>query len=428
VEPAVTLAGDAGPVGPAEDAGPAAPVEAAEPAAPVEAAGPAGPAEAAAPAAVSGVRVGTCPECGAVTTSDAVFCENCGAQIAPVGSTDGSAAPATEGEETPITLSTRTLMTESNVASHVQSDVVGPEPRCPQCGGAYAPDGYCETCGAPRANERDHFTEQPAAWVAGVCDRGLRHATNEDALALSAEADPSGRVVLVVCDGVSNTLSSDVASLAAARAARDLLAGRRAQGLGTPGSRSALVADALRVAAEASRKEVVRLSTGSEENPPSCTFVAAVVEDGHLAAGSIGDSRAYWLPDEGQPQAVTVDDSLAAEQIAAGVPRAEAEGGPHAHAITRWLGVDAPEGPPRIAGLALDAPGWVLLCSDGLWNYCSEAGDLAALVRRLADGDRDPLALADSLVGYANEQGGQDNISVAVCRVQPAAAAPAARA
>ena len=53
----------------------------------------------------------------------------------------------------------------------------------------------------------------------------------------------------------------------------------------------------------------------------------------------------------------TVDDSFAAEQIAAGVPRHEAENGPQAHAITRWLGLDAPDHTPRTASLRLDTAG-----------------------------------------------------------------------
>ena len=32
---------------------------------------------------------------------------------------------------------------------------------------------------------------------------------------------------------------------------------------------------------------------------PSCTFAAAIVDNGVLAAGWCGDSRVYWLPDTG---------------------------------------------------------------------------------------------------------------------------------
>jgi serine/threonine protein phosphatase PrpC len=134
----------------------------------------------------------------------------------------------------------------------------------------------------------------------------------------------------------------------------------------------------------------------------------------------VGDSRAYWLPDEGAPRLLTTDDSFAAEQIADGVPRATAESGPQAHAITRWLGVDAPDHTPRTVSLDLDVPGWVLVCSDGLWNYCSEATDLADLVAATGRASgTEPLALAGALVDWANAQGGQDNITVALARVSP---------
>jgi serine/threonine protein phosphatase PrpC len=62
----------------------------------------------------------------------------------------------------------------------------------------------------------------------------------------------------------------------------------------------------------------------------------------------------------------------------------------------------------------------VLVCSDGLWNYCSEATDLAALVATTSRASgTEPLALAGALVDWANAQGGQDNITVALARISP---------
>ena len=102
------------------------------------------------------------------------------------------------------------------------------------------------------------------------------------------------------------------------------------------------------------------------------------------------------------------------------MPRAAAESGPQAHAITRWLGVDAPDHTPRTVSVDLDGPGWVMVCSDGLWNYCSEPEDMAALVSSTGrTSGPEPLRLAGALVDWANEQGGQDNITVAVARVGP---------
>ena len=60
------------------------------------------------------------------------------------------------------------------------------------------------------------------------------------------------------------------------------------------------------------------------------------------------------------------------------------------------------------------------MCSDGLWNYCSAAPDL----RRLLDEEigrvgGDPLAVASALCDWANEQGGHDNVTVALARLTP---------
>ena len=326
----------------------------------------------------------TCPSCGAAVNAGDQYCEACGTQLAEAPPAEPIAQAAT----------------------------------CASCGGTFAADGYCESCGSRAPNPRDHFTEQPASWVAGACDRGIRHSRNEDAMALAASAEPGRRAVMVVCDGVTSAVDSDDASLAAAQAARDVLDTSHSQGLGTDDSRRAAIITRLRHAVDAAGEAVAdNTKPDVGDNPPSCTFVAVVVEDGLAVAGSVGDSRAYWLPDDGEPLMLTQDDSYAAEQIAAGVPRQEAEHGPGAHAITRWLGVDAPDHTPRTSMLELDVSGWLLACSDGLWNYCSEPAEMATLVRRTAADHSDPLALAGALVEFANAQGGQDNITAALVRI-----------
>jgi serine/threonine protein phosphatase PrpC len=83
---------------------------------------------------------------------------------------------------------------------------------------------------------------------------------------------------------------------------------------------------------------------------------------------------------------------------------------PQAHVITRWLGADLPEPQPHVAQFAPPAPGVLLVCSDGLWNYRPEAADLAALALPAAPAD--PLAAAAGLVKFAVESGGIDNVTV----------------
>jgi len=325
------------------------------------------------------------------------YCEACGAEL------------------NPTTPTTPALDTDTEPTVEIVTSPVDP---CQSCGGVIGAEGYCETCGTKAARPRDHFSEQPTPWVAGVCDRGIRHSRNEDAMAIAADATPGSRALLVVCDGVSSSLDSDVASLAAARAARDVLEAGHAQGMGTESSRSGAIVARLKAAADAANDAVVENTSPDSPNPASCTFVATVLEDGHLVAGVVGDSRAYWFPDDAEAVALTVDDSWAAELIATGVSRAEAESGPHAHAITRWLGKDAPDHTPRTTTLRVTGPGWLVVCSDGLWNYCSEAAPLADLVRQTAAANGgEPLATASALVDWANAQGGQDNITVALARL-----------
>lgn len=400
----------------------------------------------------------TCPNCGADRIPGATFCEACafeftdvlsdGTDATTAGPPDGGVPPAqsfpgavpAEAAATPVTAprgeeSPLDVGWTGPVASDTVSDspVGGVEAEsegapCRQCSDGHYLDGYCDTCGAKQPDPRDHYTEEPAPWVAGVCDIGKRHRRNEDALALSADAAAGSFAALVVCDGVSNSTDSHVASLAAVRAAREVLRKPLPHGVGTKSSFVAAaeqrLADAVAAAEEAVEITTREAGEAAVESPPSCTFAAVLVAHDTAVAGNVGDSRAYWLPDAGASPALqlSVDDSFAAAQMDAGVPRKEAESSAGAHAITRWLGVDHPEdAPPHTREVDLAEDGWVLVCSDGLWNYCSDASDLQRLVHetveRLGDTGRNPLVLAQALTDFANESGGADNITVALARV-----------
>lgn len=349
----------------------------------------------------------TCPSCGSAVAADARFCEGCGAALG--GATAAAPTAAEIDEIAPISAPTYRAPAAPPPT---------PARTCLSCQGPIGPDGYCEVCGTKAPSERDHFREDPAAWVAGVCDRGIRHSRNEDAMALLASATAGERAVLAVLDGVSSSIDSDVASLAGARAAREVLRTPLPQGMGTPGSRTAAVAAVMGKAVTAANAAMVAVTDPDSPNPASATYAVAVLEGAHLTVANIGDSRVYWLPDAGAGRQLTVDDSAAQMHMEAGMSREEAESGPQAHAITRWLGRDAPDLTPRVVAVDLDAPGWVLACSDGLWNYASTPDDLAAQVA--AAGTTVPADLALALVAFANAQGGQDNITVALARFEPA--------
>ncbi|WP_265523154.1 protein phosphatase 2C domain-containing protein [Oerskovia flava] len=352
-----------------------------------------------------------CTSCGEEPGDGARFCENCGADLAAQGAALPEAAPDAERERP----------TEEVTAPTTPAAPTAPV--CRACGGTIADDGYCELCGEPAGNERDHWTEQPAPWVAGACDIGRRHRRNEDAMALAADPEPGRFAALVVCDGVSSAPDSDLASLAAARAARDVLAEGRPDGstpvTGTTSERMGTWSALLSAAALAANEAIVETvgDKAHRDDPPSCTFVAAVVDGPLVVAGWIGDSRAYWLPDDGPGRQLSVDDSWAEEMVAQGMSREQADASPQAHAITRWLGPDAHDLTARTAPTVPSGPGWLVVCSDGLWNYCPGADDLGGLVRTTAEATGgEPAPLAAELVRWANAQGGRDNITVTLAR------------
>ncbi len=290
---------------------------------------------------------------------------------------------------------------------------------CPFCQSSQiSPEGYCESCGRKAPASRDH-TEIDLGLLAGVTDRGLRHHRNEDAMALAtAELAGGPAVVAVVCDGVSSTRRPDEASLAAAQAAvRVLLAGART---------GEDLIEASRAAVAAAQEAVDALGDppGSSpwKDPPSATFVSAVMTGEAATLCWLGDSRAYWLGAGPEPaaQRLTRDDSVAGEMVAAGLlSEADALALPQAHVVTGWVGADLRGADPHVARFEPPGPGVLLLCSDGLWNYQPEAAKLAEIA--LPQALSDPLGAAASLVTFALESGGMDNVTVVLAPFPPQA-------
>ncbi|MGY0061744.1 PP2C family protein-serine/threonine phosphatase [Streptomyces sp. LZ34] len=293
--------------------------------------------------------------------------------------------------------------------------------RCAACReGTIDQDGYCDACGHAQPRDRDHM-ERELAGVAAASDRGLRHHRNEDAFAVSAAALPDGSpaVLAVVCDGVSSATRPDDASAAAAHAAGESLLATLPRGAHPQQAMNeAIVAASEAVnslAAEAGGAGPHDEPHQRQQNAPACTIVSAVVTGGILTVGWIGDSRAYWVPDDRSAPAarLTEDDSWAAQMVAAGLmSEAEAYADERAHAITGWLGADAYELEPHTASYKPDRPGVVVVCTDGLWNYAESAQEMARAVP--PDARARPMHSARVLVGHALEGGGHDNITVAV--------------
>ncbi len=278
------------------------------------------------------------------------------------------------------------------------------EAGCEKCGAGVKEidgDGYCLNCGFRREKERDHFEVSLHLSFAGVSDRGLKHHRNEDYLAL---ATVNNSQILVVCDGISSSTQPDVASQVAAISA--------CQALTTAMQQGEHPEFATKTAFLAAGKSVCNIpnTISINSDPPSTTMITAVVQDRTATIGWLGDSRAYWLADTGSRQ-LTTDDSWLTEVVAAGMAEEMAKLSPQCHSITRWLGADAnDDAAPGIVNFTIPGSGYLLLCSDGLWNYAAEADELAKVLPSGAEA----LIICRQLVEFARNCGGHDNISVAV--------------
>jgi serine/threonine protein phosphatase PrpC len=288
--------------------------------------------------------------------------------------------------------------------------------------------------------------EVEAGPVVAVSDRGRRHQHNEDAVAVGV--GPDGAVVLVVCDGVSSTAGSAEASLAAADAARDVLvAGLEQPQLSLDGSAETIESLLTRAAAAAQQQAVdsfefapagdladaaVGAPVGEvaprfdDGGAPSTTLVAVVArpqpdDRTELAACWVGDSRAYWVAAGGDQVGAGGDQVGAAGDEVGAVGDRRLTGPDHelAGSLVRWLGADCPEPEPDVAVSMAVGPGHLVVCSDGLWRYAAEPGELGATCRRLLGEGHSGRELASALVEFANGEGGHDNISVALWSSEP---------
>jgi serine/threonine protein phosphatase PrpC len=318
-----------------------------------------------------------CPCCAAALPDDDMFCETCGAPLSP------GAAPAAPS-----------VCACGAPASEIDED------------------GFCSRCGhRARRPATDRIETALSPVCAAVSDRGLKHARNEDRFGIHQAG--SG-YAFVVCDGVSSSRESELASSAVAALVSESLAGALQNGGISDAEatvRQAIGAGEAGLAAHPARD--------AQDNPPSTTVVAALVADGHATVGWVGDSRAYWIGPSGAQQ-LTSDHSWMNAVVSAGEMTAEeAEKAPQAHAITRWLGADAGENAAAdTARFPVTAPGVLLLCTDGLWNYAAAPEAMAHIVHEANGHGGDALAVARNLIAFAIAQGGQDNITAIVLRCE----------
>jgi PPM family protein phosphatase len=225
--------------------------------------------------------------------------------------------------------------------------------------------------------------------VATVTDTGRKRRRNEDAFV----CEPP---LFAIADGMGGAQAGEVASRLAAAAVREpvpeALAGEER---------------IFELVQEANRRVYDRSSTDPNTSGMGTTMTVALAEDGAVAFGHVGDSRAYLIRD-GEMEQLTEDHSLVNELMKSGkLSPEEAEIHPQRSVITRAVGTD-PDVDVDTFTVVTQTGDLFLLCSDGLTDVVAEGEILELVERNREDIDRALRAL----VKEANRGGGEDNITV----------------
>jgi len=244
---------------------------------------------------------------------------------------------------------------------------------------------------------------------AAKTDTGRVRSHNEDAIAISEEYG-----IAIVADGMGGYNAGEVASRIAASVLKESLEEqlKHPQFMRSTSSRRIhkMMVESI-VHANASIIEAARVEP--RYAGMGTTLVAALFHQDKVTIAHVGDSRAYYLRKDELIQ-LTRDHSLLQEQLDAGlISMEEAQYSQIRNLVTRAMGVDA-DVQVEIHDHQTEPGDIYVLCSDGLSDMLPERE-----IGKLLTNYQDSLQSAcDTLISKANDNGGRDNISVALVRIK----------
>jgi protein phosphatase len=243
--------------------------------------------------------------------------------------------------------------------------------------------------------------------LANLSDVGCEREANEDYYCYvepdsDEEFAAKGRLI-VVADGMGGHIGGQVAS-----------------GLAVDALRQAFLTDGLPPLdilidgfSKAQAAILARADADPELKGMGTTCTAAIVHRGGLLYGHIGDSRLY-LVRQGQLTQISDDHSLVNQLVKSGaITPEQAEVHEKKNVLTAALGMQSNAAAADFSEVPVPlAPGDVLvLCSDGLHGLVS-TGEVAHVVATQSSYDA-----CRTLVDWAKQRGGPDNITVQVARI-----------
>lgn len=242
---------------------------------------------------------------------------------------------------------------------------------------------------------------------------GKQREHNEDCLftfsvTVGGETNSAPLGLFIVADGMGGHQYGEVASSAAVRTMANYLLKRfhpylinPSEGVDEP------LQEIMRAAITEAQKAVTRAAPGS-----GTTLTAALVLGQQLTIGHVGDSRAYTIRTDGRVEVLTRDHSLVKRLEELGqISSEEAAGHPQRNVLYRALG-QGEVLEPDIFTSSFPQPGYLLLCSDGLWSVLPDDN-----IGNLVIGAPNLNSACQKLISAANDAGGPDNISAVLVQL-----------
>jgi serine/threonine protein phosphatase PrpC len=241
-------------------------------------------------------------------------------------------------------------------------------------------------CGQSVGKQRDHNEDYLLAFSVSTGGEGNNY--------------PFG--LFIVADGMGGHQYGEVASSAAVRAMAGYLIRKfhpylinSSSGMDEP------LQDLMRSAIQEAQRAVTQAAPGS-----GTTLTAALVLGQQVTIGHVGDSRAYSVLPDGRIDPVTRDHSLVKRLEELGqISSDEAVAHPQRNVLYRAVG----QGETLEADIfttPFPQPGYLLLCSDGLWSVVSD-DNLYKIIKESPT----LQGACQGMVVAANKAGGPDNIS-----------------
>ncbi|MFC7745749.1 Stp1/IreP family PP2C-type Ser/Thr phosphatase [Lentibacillus kimchii] len=215
----------------------------------------------------------------------------------------------------------------------------------------------------------------------------------------------AGQMLAVIADGMGGHQAGDVASRMATLFIRDKW--EPLTGLNSAEETETWLTNILQETNRAIHEEALEHEAYAGMGT---TVVAAVCTNQFMTVSHIGDSRCYLHSEQGLKQ-LTEDHSLVNELVRSGrISPEEAEQHPRKNVLLKAVGTEG-VAVPDVQTIEWTSGNQLLLCTDGLTDKLTD-NEIETFMQK----EQEPDIIGNDMIKRANEQGGEDNISLLIIR------------